>query len=126
MANTFWGRATAATASAALAVPAILIGAASPAAAATTKCIYEGNDRVCGTEHSSTYSTIQVCDNETDGNGVYGILIGHSGEDVRVGDGNGSSTGCGSGSLNDTIFIIRICEDDLGNDTCVSEYFDDI
>ncbi|MFF7969462.1 hypothetical protein ACFZC3_29470 [Streptomyces sp. NPDC007903] len=109
----------------AVAAPTVLIGAAGSASAATTKCVYEGSDRACGTQNTSTSGTIQVCDNEADGNGVYGLLIGRkSGSQVRVGDSNGSATGCGTGTLNnDSIFVIRICEDDLGEDTCRGEYF---
>lgn len=42
----------------------------SGAQAATTKCAYEGYDRVCVTNYA-TYSSYQVCDNENDGRSVY-------------------------------------------------------
>lgn len=42
-----------------------------PAQAATTKCAYEGSDRACATNYTST-SSLEVCDNENDGHSVTG------------------------------------------------------
>lgn len=76
---------------------AVLVAGGLPgvAQAATTKCAYHGYDRACATNYS-TYSSLEVCDNEGDGHGVIGWFASARYSDVSLGleDTNGSSAGC--------------------------------
>lgn len=68
-----------------------------------------------------------VCDTKNDGNGVYGQgkILGYAWA-AKVGDGNGSASGCGTENRtfysNDVTYVsygwYQICTDDLGSDTC--------
>ncbi|GGR83130.1 hypothetical protein GCM10010169_29200 [Micromonospora fulviviridis] len=87
---------------------------------ADSGCAYQGNDRACFINYSSSSSTLEVCDNEADGNGVYAVFYTmYIQYEIKVGDGNGSSAGCGTRSWSHGVHHFKICEDDAGEDTCV-------
>ena len=93
------------------------------AQADNSACAYEGYDRACFTNYDDgTFdgaSRLTVCDNEADGNGVYAIFNTTYYEySVKVGDGNGSASGCGTLTWGHGVAQIKICEDDYGDDTC--------
>ncbi|RAO17258.1 hypothetical protein [Micromonospora noduli] len=86
---------------------------------ADSGCAYEGSDRACFINLSGGQADLEVCDNEADGNGVYAwFYTNYHTYSVKVGDGNGSSAGCGKLRWNHGVFQVKICEDDLGEDTC--------
>jgi hypothetical protein len=103
-----------------IAAATVFFGPATLAHADTTRCGYEGSDRVCVTNYSGGGSSLQVCDNEADGNGVYGEFWSGDpiGAMVKVGDGNGSAAGCGTRTWSHIVHHFYVCEDDLGDDTC--------
>ena len=80
-----------------------------------------------GTQHGGLKVTGSVCDTSNDGNGVYsqGRVHGYDWA-ARVGDSNGSASGCGSENrvFSDpaTTYVsygyYQVCTDDLGSDTC--------
>ncbi|MFC5744750.1 hypothetical protein [Actinomadura rugatobispora] len=81
---------------------AFMLTTASPAAAQEV-CVYEGADKACldtGTR------VARVCDNEADGNGVYGWFGG----DRYLWDANGSAGGCSYKSY-PTASSVQVCED---------------
>ncbi|MEV4717585.1 hypothetical protein AB0J94_10385 [Micromonospora noduli] len=88
--------------------------------AANSGCVYEGSDRACFINLSNGQAQLEVCDNEADGNGVYAWFysgIYHTAS-IKVGDGNGSSAGCGTRVWSVGVYDVKICEDDAGEDTC--------
>ncbi|MFD8276655.1 hypothetical protein [Streptomyces flaveolus] len=91
----------------------------SVAAATGSFCIYQGDDRACAVNHTNGYSTLEVCDNETDGNGVYAYFYTGFGI-TTVQDGNGSAAGCGSTGRNTHASKIELCEKGLIRPTCVT------
>lgn len=92
----------------------VLGGIPGIAQAATTKCAYHGYDRACATNYS-TYSSLEVCDNEADGHGVVGWFASDRYPDVSIGieDTNGSSTGCGRTTW-ERVDSFVICENGEG------------
>jgi hypothetical protein len=91
-----------------------LMLAATPAFAAT---VYEGSDYAY-----NSGTTLYACDREQDGNGVYAEYWGSGSVHGTVWDGNGSSAGCGYATIG-TLASFRVCEDDLGSDTCSSRVY---
>ncbi len=91
--------------------------------ASEVSCVDEGLDRACATNFTSGGSYIVVCDHEADGNGVYAEFMAWGGAVTTIADANGSASGCGSKNWGSKVLRIRICEDDWGSDTCVTEDF---
>ncbi|MFM9589498.1 hypothetical protein ACKI1J_10700 [Streptomyces scabiei] len=91
-----------------------------PAHAASYYRLYEGSDYVgVGADRH----WVEVCDIERDGNGVHASFWtreeGYVGD---VGDGNGSSAGCGNRTFGSTIVAVEICEEQVTGYLC--EYRD--
>ena len=77
--------------------------------------VYVGNNYA-----SSNGTWVEVCDMEADGNGVYGVFyVNGSSRPTTLGDGNGSSGGCGNATFG-SVQKFQVCEDDWGADTCSS------
>ncbi|WP_213453480.1 hypothetical protein [Rhizomonospora bruguierae] len=100
----------------ALGIALAVAGLPGVAHAATTKCAYHGYDRACVTNYSSTSSTQEVCDNESDGHGVWGKfnLVGSPLIVMSFEDKNGSATGCTRYSESHAIASFVVCEDNEG------------
>ncbi|MGP3928306.1 hypothetical protein [Streptomyces sp. 8N616] len=101
----------------------VVAGAATSLAFLTATSAYawddkvnEGFDYATITFHTWT-ETIEVCDLERDGNGVYAVVRHRTGED-HLGDSNGSQAGCSSRDF-EGVTNFAVCEDDWGSDTCV-------
>ncbi|MET8154356.1 hypothetical protein ACIBSW_39510 [Actinoplanes sp. NPDC049668] len=74
---------------------------------------------------STGKTLVTVCDNEADGNGVYAVFEVFAGPTTRVGDGNGSASGCGTYRADNRVRWFKVCEDDAGDDTCSGVKFID-
>lgn len=102
---------------------AVTIGSPTAALAvqAANMIAYQGDDygTLFKNNPNGGQVTVYACDKEQDGNGVY-VQVKWSGGGTygKVGDGNGSAEGCGKGVLNGYADSIRVCEDDLGDDSC--------
>ncbi|RBJ08789.1 hypothetical protein DRA43_05740 [Micromonospora provocatoris] len=87
-------------------------------AQADSGCQFQGSDRACFINNSSGAS-LEVCDNEADGNGVYAIFYTmYVQYEIKVGDGNGSASPCGTRQWSHGVNHFKICEDDAGEDSC--------
>jgi len=54
---------------------------------------------------------VTVCDQERDGNGVFGQFVTTSGTVTKIGDPTGSGIGCGNETVASTTYRFRVCED---------------
>ena len=83
---------------------------------AGTWTVHEGDDYA---SVGSDRRWVEVCDMERDGNGVYAYFYyqPYPGR-IRVSDGNGADGGCGNATAPGRIYLMEICEDDFGEDTC--------
>ena len=104
---------------AALVGAAVVLGASAvfvlstPAYAALgyTLNLWDGND--VASINTSTMA-VTVCDQELDGNGVYGEFITTSGAVTQVSDPTGSNSGCGQTTVASTTYRFRVCEKNSG------------
>jgi hypothetical protein len=72
-------------------------------------------------EHGADYVTIKigtryaaVCDQEADGNGVYGEFVSSNGTTTTMTDTNGSQAGCNHATMPSGTYRFRACENNTG------------
>jgi len=81
------------------------------AALGYTLTLWQGDDVA---SINTSNMAVTVCDQERDGNGVFGQFITTSGAVTKVGDPTGSGIGCGNVTVASTTYRFRVCEDNSG------------
>lgn len=93
-------------------ISALVLGT-STAEAGTNHVVKQGYDYA---QYDSGDDFAEVCDEEQDGNGVYGEYRQKNGM-LTLRDSNGSKIGCGHATI-PGVTSFRVCEDDAGADSC--------
>ena len=81
------------------------------AALGYTLSLWEGDDVAA---INTSNMAVTVCDQERDGNGVFGQFVTTSGAVTKIGNSNGSAAGCNNTTAVSTTYRFRVCEDNSG------------